>query len=120
MSMCKTLFFLSSLTVCSRLCFKTKLPSLSKASKNCKPSFYFIFSFSSSFGRKSRTVRDLPSANRNRGDNLCFFGLWVGPPRRRDHPTLKKQVHACMDIVYVLLVSSVLPCASALMGPRQC
>jgi len=90
--MCKTLFFLSSLTVCSRLCFQKLSASLSVSDlkKNCKPSFYSVFFFFFA-GRKSRIVHDLLAANRNRGCLPCFFGLgWSptleGPPNKSPPP----------------------------------
>jgi len=35
-------------------------------------------------------MRDLFLANRNRGAASVSFGSRVGPPRRRDHPTIPK------------------------------
>jgi hypothetical protein len=100
--MCKTLFFFSSLTVCSSLVFENaELPSLSQAEKISLPSFFpFFFS---SFGHRSRIVRDLFLANRNRGPASVSFGSRVGPPHRRDHPTLYPPSGSIIDLLEVQL-----------------
>jgi hypothetical protein len=95
----KNTIFLSSLTVRSSLFSKTDLlPSLSQAEKSACL-FYFLFSF----GRRSRIVRDLFLANRNRGPASVSFGSRVGPPHRRDHPTLYPPSGSIIDLLEVQL-----------------
>jgi hypothetical protein len=106
MAMCKTPFFSLSphclletlfqkqnFTLC--LCLKTE---------NQLASLSFSFSFFFFFGRKSRTVRDLLAANllpTETGDVSPVSLAWVGPPRRRDHPTL------CHHVSYILFSPNV-------------
>jgi len=55
--------------------------SVSQAEKSACLLFFLFFSFSFFFffGRKSRIVRDLLYANKNRGDSPCFIGLGWSP-----------------------------------------
>jgi hypothetical protein len=48
-------------------------------------------------------VRDLFLANRNRGPASVSFGSRVGPPHRRDHPTLYPPSGSIIDLLEVQL-----------------